>query len=111
MPLPKLPIRLPDQTNDNLSIVKEQVRFLQDEANLPEFRNLTDLKFISIFSEEYREYTFPNGDKVRIDAPRMLNVSKNGHRVFDVSGVSHYIPQGWIHLEWKAKDGTAHFVK
>ncbi len=92
-------------------VVKSQVELLQDEQKLGEFRNLTDLKFVSIFSEEYREYTFPCGNKVRIDNPWMLNVSKNGHRVLDSAGVSHYIPQGWIHLEWKAKPNAPHFVK
>jgi len=86
-------------------------KYLEAEKSLPEFRNDTELKFVSIYSEEYREYTFPGGDKIRIERPRMLNVSKNGHRVFDEAGVSHYIPQGWIHLEWKAKDGAPHFVK
>lgn len=93
------------------ALVEIQRQLLQDEAKLPEFRNLTDLKFVSIFSEEYREYTFPGGDKIRIEGPRQLNVSKNGHRVLDTAGVSHYIPQGWIHLEWKAKEGAPHFVK
>ncbi len=77
----------------------------------PGFRNKTELSFTNIESENYRQYTFPGGEKVRIDAPIMLNVSKNGHRVFDEAGVSHYIPQGWIHLEWKAKEGAPHFVK
>jgi hypothetical protein len=75
-----------------------------------EFINKSGLEFADISSEVYREYDF--GDrKVRIDNPTHLNVSPNGHRLFDAQGVSHYIPKGWIHLEWRAKDGQPHFVK
>jgi hypothetical protein len=75
-----------------------------------EFKNGTDLKFADISSEKYREYVFPVG-VVRIENPLQLNVSKNGHRVFDAQGVSHYIPQGWIHLKWEVKEGKPNFVK
>jgi len=74
------------------------------------FNNGTSLEFADISSELYREYTFPSGS-VRIDSPLKLNVSKNGHRVFDANGTSHYIPQGWIHLKWEVKDGQPNFVK
>lgn len=76
-----------------------------------EFINKTDLQFSDISSEEYREYTFPGGDSVRINGPQMLHVSDNGHRIYDIAGQSHYVPLGWIHLEWKAKEGRPHFVK
>lgn len=74
------------------------------------FMNGTDLKFADISSERHRVYVFP-GAEVRIDEPLWLNVSKNGHRVFDSKSVSHYIPQGWIHLYWEVKDGQPNFVK
>jgi hypothetical protein len=74
------------------------------------FINESENKFIDIGSEEYRIYRFPEGE-VRIDAPRLLSVSAGGHRVFDDSGVSHYIPKGWIHLRWKAWEGKPNFVK
>lgn len=74
------------------------------------FNNATSLAFSDISSERYRVYVF--GEKeVRIDYPQFLNVSKNGHRVFDSAGVSHYIPQGWIHLYWAVKPGQPNFVK
>lgn len=75
------------------------------------FSNGTELKFTDISSEEFREYSFPGGDKVLIEKPLQLNVSKNGHRIFDSNGVSHYIPQGWIHLKWMVKPGEYNFVK
>lgn len=77
-----------------------------------EFNNATDLIFTDISSETYREYTFPGGDRVRIENPLWLHVSKsNGHRVFDANGKSHYIPTGWIHLQWEVKEGAPNFVK
>ena len=60
-----------------------------------------NIKWTDISSEEYREYTFPNGEKVKIESPKKLNVSDSGgHRVVDGEGKGHYIPNGWIHLEW-----------
>jgi hypothetical protein len=81
-------------------------------ADVPEFKNATDLEFTDISSEQWREYRFLSGETVRIDAPLQLNVSESkGHRIFDSHGVSHYIPPGWIHLKWKVKDGAPNFVK
>lgn len=77
-----------------------------------EFKNESHLIFTNISSEQYRVYDFANGRTIRIDDPMWLNVSAGGgHRLFDAGGTSHYIPKGWIHLKWKAKDGQPHFVK
>jgi hypothetical protein len=76
-----------------------------------EFRNSTDLTFVDISSESWREYRFADGQTVRIEQPVKLNVSPdNGHRLFDAAGVSHYIPPSWIHLRWQAKEGAPNFV-
>lgn len=81
-------------------------------AQSPRFENATPLVFEDISSELYREYRFLGGDVVRIEAPLKLNVSESGgHRIFDAEGVSHYVPAGWIHLSWVARDGKPHFVK
>ena len=62
-----------------------------------------DRDWFNITSEEYRAYHFPSGDCVRINCPAALNVSDSGgHRVLASDGTSHYIPPGWIHLEWFA---------
>ena len=75
-----------------------------------EVRNDSKLKFNDISSEEHREYVFPEGS-VWIDYPVALNVSKTGgHRIVDGDGKSHYIPKGWIHLNWKVKENAPHFV-
>ena len=76
-----------------------------------EFKNGTNLKFVDISSEEYREYNFGDKGAIRINKPLRLNVSKNGHRVFDESGTSHYIPMGWIGLHWEVREGQPNFVK
>jgi hypothetical protein len=69
-----------------------------------------DHDFNSLESELWREHTFGDGHAVRIEQPTHLHVSKSGgHRVLDAEGVSHYIPAGWRHLKWKAKDGCKPF--
>jgi len=67
--------------------------------------------FADISSEESRTYRFPGGDLVTIARPQWLSVSTSGHRLLDGAGVSHYVPKGWVHLSWKARDGMPHFVK
>jgi hypothetical protein len=78
---------------------------------LIELINATDYVFTDISSEAFRTYVFEEGETVYIDQPVWLSVSENGHRILDIHGVSHYIPVGWLHLYWEAKDGMPHFVK
>jgi hypothetical protein len=78
---------------------------------MTEFKNESGLEFTDISSEARRLYVFPGGDRVHLREPLYLHVSDNGHRVFTANGESHYIPFGWIHLSWRAKDGQPHFVK
>lgn len=76
------------------------------------FINESGLEFKDISSEEYRVYEWGNFASIRIENPLRLHVSESGgHRIFDAKGVSHYIPSGWIHIQWKAKEGQANFVK
>ncbi len=68
-----------------------------------------------ISTEKYRSYVFAKDNAVvaivRIDNPLRLNVSKSGgHRVFDLKGISHYIPPGWVHLFWEVHDDEPNFV-
>lgn len=79
---------------------------------IDEFRNETDLDFIDISSERYREYTFPHGQTIRIDRPLLLCVKEdNGsHRIWDAHGVSHRVSPGWVELKWEVKEGEPHFV-
>lgn len=75
-----------------------------------EFDNQSGLEFMDISSEEWREYLFESGTTIRIDNPLKLNVSDTGHRILDGAGISHFVPVGWLHLKWKAKDGSPNFV-
>lgn len=72
---------------------------------------MSALEWKDISMEEWRRYTFPNGDEVLIEAPLKLNVSASGgHRVASADGNGHYIPKGWLHLEWKNKPGVTEAV-
>lgn len=74
------------------------------------FVNDSEYNFEDISSEAWREYDF--GDvHVRIDDPRKLAVSDNGHRVFDGTGTCHYIGFDGYYFKWQSKDGEPHFVK
>lgn len=74
--------------------------------------NTSELEFVDISTEKFRIYEFARGERVRIDSPLQLHVSKSGgHRIFDEHGISHYIPSGWIHLYWRAKPDQPNFVK
>lgn len=75
------------------------------------FKNESGLPFTDISSELYREYDFGERGIVRIENPVQLNTSKNGHRIFDAQGTSHYVPIGWIQLHWRVKEGQPNFVK
>ena len=75
------------------------------------FINESGLKFKDITAEKFREYTFPNGKKLKIKNPLQLHVSESGgHRLFDLDGVSWYVQpkEGW-YIRWKVKDGRPNF--
>jgi hypothetical protein len=74
--------------------------------------NKSEYLFTDISSEQFRAYVFETGVEVKIDSPEFLSVSRSGgHRILDANKVSHYVPNGWVHLYWKAKDGSPNFVK
>lgn len=58
-------------------------------------------KFIELEpAEASREYTFPGGDKVRIDNVVRIAVSDSGtHRLETSDGCKHIVSPGWIHIE------------
>lgn len=95
-------------------LLAAKLKEIEDKKAIPEaqFINQSSLEFTDISSEQYRIYEFNNGKTIMISEPLRLNVSKNGgHRLYDGSGVSHYIPQGWVHISWKAKPNQPNFVK
>jgi hypothetical protein len=76
-----------------------------------ELINKTQKEFLDISSEQYRIYHFSKGESFIIDNPIYLNTSENGHRVLCDNGKCFYIPNNWLSIEWKPKEGQPHFVK
>ena len=76
------------------------------------FINESDNKFTDISSEASRTYNYGQKGFVKINNPIFLSVSSSGgHRIYDVAGVCHYIPSGWIELTWIVREGQPNFVK
>lgn len=74
------------------------------------------LDFKDVTDELYREFVFPGGDVVRVDAPALINVKAppNGRRpgggslrIIHLDGSVTYIPYGWIALRWFPRPGRA----
>ena len=81
---------------------------MDGKKTVEDFVNDSKHSFSNISSESERSYTFPGGI-VTIKNPLMLHVSENGHRIWDAQNKSHYIPMGWIHLEWCPLEGKPNF--
>ncbi len=75
-----------------------------------DFRNTSEFVFRDISSEEYREYIYPNGTRIKIDHPIRLSIApQHGHRIWD--GVrSWWIRPTFLVIIWKAKEGAPHFA-
>ena len=62
------------------------------------------LDWHDISMELWREYSFPGGNLVRIEAPQRVAIKVSGgghsHRVVCKDGSVFYIPAGWIALHW-----------
>lgn len=64
------------------------------------------LTFQDISAEEYRVYTFANGETVRVDKPLWLNVSvSGGHRIVVSDNSTVYIPGKYLKIQWFNKAG------
>jgi hypothetical protein len=77
------------------------------------FINETGLQFEDISAETSREYVFPNGRKLKVEKPLMLNVSESGgHRLYTAEDWSYYVkPSESWYIRWKSKAGNPNFVK
>ncbi len=75
------------------------------------FRVQTGTPGLDLSGELYRVYTFPGGERIRVDEPATLWVKpstetgKHSHRIALVNGNGVYIPAGWLKIEWKNKPG------
>lgn len=113
-----LPRKVIDCENNTVTYYEDSTGFRSKTVvgrdpllGLPPFKNESGLTFADISSESFRTYDYGN-KTVTIKNPIYLNVSKSGgHRLFDAEGFSHYVPNGWVHIFWKAKDGQPNFVK
>jgi hypothetical protein len=74
--------------------------------------NESGLTFKDISSETVRVYGFPNGETLKIENPKFLNVSKSGgHRIATGNNRCYYVKptESW-YIMWTVKEGEAHFV-
>ncbi len=79
--------------------------------------DMATAKWDDLSDEKYRTYTFPGGNEYTIYRPQKLNVKAkpegHSHRVIshttEGKPVSHYIPAGWIALEWEVVKGAVPF--
>ncbi len=76
-----------------------------------DFINTGKEQFFTVESEKSRTYRFPGGEYITIEQPLKVCAKENGHRIWDANNKSHYVPAGWIHLTWEAKEGAPNFVK
>jgi hypothetical protein len=64
---------------------------------------------LDISGELYRDYTFPGGTVITVEAPATLWVKRSekgdSHRIALANGHGVYIPAGWLKIEWANKPG------
>lgn len=71
-------------------------------------RTTVALKPQDISSELWREYDF-DGRVYRIDLPKTLYVGTTSHRIVDINGITHCVPNIGLHgcvLRWQSKDAS-----
>lgn len=57
--------------------------------------------------ENYRVYTFPGGEQVRLtDVTHFLARESGTHRLQTADGKLHIVPAGWLHIEIDARAFT-----
>lgn len=63
-----------------------------------------------VSDEEFRVYTFANGETIRVDEPVRLWVKRkpegDSHRLALANGNGVYVPAGWLKIEWRNKPGA-----
>lgn len=84
-----------------------------EQVDTQEKRIINGMEFVSIQNEVERFYDVPNkerrGETIRvvIKEPQWLFVRSSGaHQVITPDGFTHYIPNSFVHLAWKQKEGT-----
>lgn len=71
---------------------------------------ITPWIIIDVQEEVYREYTYADGEKFRINFPQYVYVlADGGHRIVDADGVTHRPERGFVGISWKPKNGAPPF--
>lgn len=70
-------------------------------------------QWLDISGETYREYVYPDGSVVHVDAPLELRVSASSlgghsHRVKTID-TAYFVAPGWNAIRWQVKPGTPLF--
>jgi hypothetical protein len=84
------------------------------EQTIGGFVNATTFDWLDLTDELWREYVFPGGHTIRIEAPAKVaikapsvgSVGGGSHRVIDANGGSHYISYGWLAIRWQVREGA-----
>jgi hypothetical protein len=83
------------------------------QVEAQEKKLINGMEFVSVQNEIERYYDVPNkerrGETIRvvIKDPQWLFVRSSGaHQVVTPDGFTHYIPNSFVHLAWKQKEGT-----
>lgn len=116
----KLGLIARDLTEERKKEIQETARDIVKNAIATQFPtresqkgkfNIGGLTFRDISSEEWREYYFTDGSFLRIEYPVGLNISENGHRIFNEAGESFYVSKDdFTYIKWRAKKGQPPFV-
>ena len=73
-----------------------------------QFQNADQYDWMDIGNEAWREYMFPGGDVVRVNAPQKLAVKRgpdgDSHRIICKDGSCHYIGYKWLAIRWVGYD-------
>ncbi len=104
------------------NVVQHDLELLADGGAFDpkKYSHNPDLHFRNISNEAYRIYIYPptlvgqpnnsirveNPEAVSCKAPERTFVGGGSHRVVDKSGVSFYIPAGWIGITWEPVEGV-----
>jgi len=102
-----------EKKKDIVEEVREEVEKELKERKPMEipFFNATNLRFVDINHELFRQYLYTNGANITINFPLKLSIDIKGvHRVFDASGLSYFIPPNWIAVVTKPKPGAPNFI-
>jgi hypothetical protein len=81
------------------------------QVNTREKKTINGMEFVSVKGQLYRYYDVPTGKggstvRIKVENPEWLFVRDSGsHTLIDAEGQTHYIPNYFVHIVWKNKEG------